>query len=74
MPAMYPAKAEVKLINRSEMRTEISGLNRPCMQTQHFLFGGLMFEKPYEVGDCGEWQAPPVQMDELPPGLIGDEI
>lgn len=33
-----------------------------------------MFEKPYEVEDCEEWQVPPVQMEELPQGLIGDEI
>jgi hypothetical protein len=42
-----------------------------------------MFQKPYEVdeylegdvvADCVEWQMPPAQTEELPQGLIGDEI
>jgi hypothetical protein len=45
--------------------------------------GGRMFQKPYEVdeylegdtvADCVEWQMPPAQTEELPRGLIGDEI
>lgn len=33
-----------------------------------------MFEKPHEVEDCVEWHMPPAHMEELPQGLIGDEI
>ena len=34
--------------------------------------GGIMSEYTYRFDD--QWQSPPVPMEELPRGLIGDEI
>jgi hypothetical protein len=49
----------------------VQRVNPGYSTTVHFL-GGIMFLNQNPIEES--WQAPPAQTEELPSGLIGDEI